>query len=669
MNVTLRLALFLVALSGILLGEDRQPGTPVRSLAITHVNLIPMDAERVLQDQTVVMQGERIISIGNDGLVKIPSDALKINGRDKYLMPGLIDLHVHLFSPDDFISYLSHGVTSVLDMSGSPLQLHWRQEARRRKILAPTIYTTGTTIDGWPPLNEQFVTAETPDEGRSIVQAQHAAGYDAVKLYGTLRPDVFDAILDESRNLKMPVFGHVNRQVGALGVLKSSQAMGAHLEDLMFARFDQPPTEEELVEFAKAIGSSKITVTPNLTVGPSTIAQIQDLGSVLNSAEARYLSPAGYTQWMPSNNRNPKEDDWQSRIQQIQDVQASLYKLVGLLDKQHVSLVLGTDAAAYGFPGKSAHEEVQELVKAGFSPYKALATGTVNAGKFIDRTMPGRLKVGSISEGEQADFILLSGNPLADVAALEKIDGVVLRGRWLPKSELDQLREQQKMRSATAKQELDKLDAKLDSGDVAGAVAIGASLDRSAEHTPWISEWVLITKARKLQEKNLQAALDIAKFATTLFPQSFSAWLLRADLEFRNRRLDLAEAAARRSIKLMPNSAARTLIERISISRTRPTLHSGELTLNYTNDTTGEAQHTTLALRRQNWKYQATFTDPDNKSSDVRELLLGGKQIWALKDSNYGAIEFRLRVDENRVSGYWAGPFGKNGKVIGTFKQ
>jgi hypothetical protein len=107
-----------------------------------------------------------------------------------------------------------------------------------------------------------------------------------MKLYGTLRPDVFRAIQQAAQRDKIPVVGHINWQVGALEVLKSSQVLAAHLEDLMFARFDHPPSDTELDEFSNAIAASQITVTPNLSVNPVNIAQIRDLGSVLESTDA-----------------------------------------------------------------------------------------------------------------------------------------------------------------------------------------------------------------------------------------------------------------------------------------------------------------------------------------------------------------------------------------------
>ena len=362
---------------------------PNATTAFTHVNLISMETDQLLEDQTVVVQGAKILQIGPSNKAALSKNARQIDGSGKYLIPGLADLHVHLFSPDDLLSYLANGVTTVMNMDGGPMHLQWRDEVRRDVLLSPTIYTAGHITDGLPPLNEMFLTAENPEDARAMVREQKQAGYDFIKVYGTLRPDVFRAILQAGQREKIPVVGHINRQVGALEVLKSSQVLAAHLEDLIFARFDGPPSEPELAEFATAIAASHITVTPNLNVNPANIAQLQDLNAVLKSPEAKLLPPAAYSQWMPANNRNERNEQTAQQIDQMKQVQGILYKLVNLLQTKRVRLVLGTDAAPYGFPGLSAHQELQELVEAGFTPYQALLTASRNSGEFIAENVPG----------------------------------------------------------------------------------------------------------------------------------------------------------------------------------------------------------------------------------------------------------------------------------------
>ena len=640
--------------------------TPPDTTAFTHVNLISMETEQLLEDQTVIVQGSKILQIGPTNKVPLSKNARQIDGSGKYLIPGLADLHVHLFSPDDLLSYLANGVTTVMNMDGGPMHLRWRDEVRRGSLLGPTIYTAGHTTDGLPPLNAMFLTAETPDDARAAVTEQKRAGYDFIKLYGTLRPDVFRAILEAGRQEKIPVVGHINRQVGALEVLKSSQVLAAHLEDLIFARFDGPPSDAELQEFASAIAASHITVTPNLNVNPANIAQLQDLNAVLKSPEARLLPPAAYSQWMPANNRNERNEQTAQQIDQMKQVQGVLHKLVNLLRTKNVRLVLGTDAAPYGFPGLSAHQELQELVEAGFTPYQALLTATRNSGEFIGENVPDAPRFGTITKGAEADLVLLSANPLENINNTKRIAGVMVKGRWLPSTKLSELRDAADAHSGEIKQRLEPIDSALESGDIDQAEKIAEPL--RSETSPWIAEWVLMTKARKLEGAKLPAAIQVAQWSTRLYPQSFSAFYLLADLLFEARDYDRAQIEVKKSLSIEPhNAAAINLAEKIETVRKplgfRP---AGTYQVQYTNDQSGEVQKTTFMIEAlPNGRFGGKQVDAGGEAKAVKSVFVGGDRLWAVAETPMGPMELRIIVENASLSGYWAAPFGRNGKLTG----
>ncbi len=629
-----------------------------------------METDQILNDQNVIVQGGRILHIGPANELSVSKDAVLINGSGKYLIPGLADLHVHLYSADDLLSYVANGVTTVMNMDGSAMHLGWREQVRRGTLLGPTIYTVGHTTDGLPPLNEMFLTAETPEQARGLVREQKQAGYNLIKLYGTLRPDVFREILETAQREKIPVVGHINRQVGALEVLKSTQVLAAHLEDLMFARFDHPPSDPELEEFATAIAASHITVTPNLNVNPTNIAQLQDLDAVLKSPEANLLPPAAYSQWMPANNRNERNDQTAQQIEQMKEVEKILYKFVNMLAAKKVPLVLGTDAAPYGFPGLSAHQELQELVEAGFSPYQALLTATRNSGAFIAQNISDAPRFGTVVEGGTADLVLLSANPLADINNVKTIEGVMLRGRWLSSAELGKLRASADAHAAGIKQRLVEIDAALEAGDVERAEKSAEPL--RSESSPWIAEWVLMTKARKLQSTKLPAAIEIAKWSTRLYPQSFAASCLLADLLLQEGNLDQATAEVRNSLRLEPyNAASLNLADKIeSLRQPLRFTPAGTYQIEYVNDQSGEAQKTELVVeslpnRGPVAEFGGKKTDPGGESGRLRSVFAGGNRMWAVAESPFGPVEFRIVVEGKDVSGYWAGPFGHNGKLSG----
>jgi hypothetical protein len=156
-------------------GDSKENDGHKRNVVISHVNVVSMDADRVLPDRTVVIEDGKIRRIGA-GAVEAPKNAFQVDGRGKYLMPCLADLHVHLFSPDDLDAYTLYGVCTLLNMDGGPQHLRWRQQVRDGKLLGPTIYTAGHIIDGLPPLNELFLTAETAADGQAIVRREKQAG-------------------------------------------------------------------------------------------------------------------------------------------------------------------------------------------------------------------------------------------------------------------------------------------------------------------------------------------------------------------------------------------------------------------------------------------------------------------------------------------------------------
>ncbi len=613
-----------------------------------------------------LVKSGKIVTIGPASTVPVPRNALQVDGTGKYLMPGLADLHVHLFASDDLLSYAAYGVTTVLNMHGSPMHLKWREQVREGTLLGPTIYTASPTIDGIPPLNEMFTTAENPADAAALIRDDKQAGYDFIKLYGTLRPDVFHCILQTAQQEKIPVAGHVNRQVGALEVLQSSQVLAAHLEDLMFARFDHPPSDSELEEFAATIAASHITVTPNLNVNPTNIAQLKDLNAVLQSDEAKLLPPAAYSQWMPANNRNERNDQTAEQIEQTNAVQRALYKLVGLLRVRGVRLVLGTDAAPYGFPGLSAHQELQELVEAGFTPYQALLTATRNSGSFIAEYVPYAPRFGIIAEGSPADLLLLSANPLTDINNTKSIAGVMLQGRWLSSAELGKLQAAAQSHDAAIKQRLVGIDAALESGDVARARKLAEPL--ASETSPWIAEWVLMTKARKLQSDNLPAAIQIARWNTQLYPQSFFAYYLLADLLSQDGKLSEAMTEARKSQAQEPHNAATlNLMEKIAaLQAPLRFAPAGTYKITYTNDQSSEAQTAELVVEQaSNGQLGGTKKDAGSEASPLRSVRAGSNRMWVMADTPYGPLEFRIAVNGTDLTGYWAGPFGHNGKLIG----
>lgn len=438
-----------------------EAGAPdVRPLAFVHVTVIPMNRDGVLNDQTVIIEKERITQVGPAASIRLPRNALRIDGRGKYLMPGLVDFHVHLRDPSELLSYLAHGVTTVVHMSGPtgnvPDVLALRRRIAAGEILGPNVYTTGRILDGNPAIYPGVSTVvSTPEEARRAVEDQYRAGTDFIKIYNNLTPDLLRAVVEAAHQRGLAVIGHIPRREGRPQALQTAlgagQDMIAHGEEFFFTHFygdtdsllarnlPPQPDRSQIPQVVRLVRESGTAVTPNLSFVAMTRRQLDNLAAVLSDEEARYLHPSVIAMWREQNpTRRPNQASFSLR----EGVKYAFLKdLIPALQAGGVLLLLGTDSSAAGmFPGKSAHLELRELVGAGLTPHQALTTGTRNAGLFIKRHVRGAESFGTVSPGQRADLLLLEANPLSEIDNISQIAGVTMRGRWLSKGELERMR-------------------------------------------------------------------------------------------------------------------------------------------------------------------------------------------------------------------------------------
>lgn len=457
----------LVVLWGILLfavglsASTSEAGTPdVRPLAFVHVTVIPMTRDGVLKDQTVIIERGRIAQIGPAASVRLPRNARQIDGRGKYLMPGLADFHVHLRDPSELLSYLAHGVTTVVHMSGptgNVLDLPaMRRRIRAGEVPGPNVYTTGRILDGNPAIFPSVSTViSTPEDARLTVAEQHRAGVDFIKVYNNLTSDLLRVVVEAAHQRGLAVVGHIPRRDGrpqALQTaLRAGQDMIAHGEEFFFTHFygdtdsliarnlPPQPDRSSIPSVVRLVRESGTAVTPNLSFVAMTRRQLDNLDAVLSDPETRYLHPNVIAMWREQNpTRRPDRTGFALRERAKY---AFLKDFIPALQAGGVVLLLGTDSSVAGmFPGKSAQLELQELVGAGLTPYQALATGTTNAGQFIKRHVRGAESFGTVSLGQRADLLLLEANPLTKIDNVSQISGVTVRGRWMSKGELARMR-------------------------------------------------------------------------------------------------------------------------------------------------------------------------------------------------------------------------------------
>lgn len=409
--------------------------------AFINVNVAPMDADRVLRNQTVLVENGKIAAIGAG--LKVPESAQVLDGHGAYLSPGLSDMHTHSDTREDLKVYLANGVTSVLNMGDASAGFidQLRPEANDGRIPGPHVYAA-FMIDGSPRYNNLFVT--TPSEARAIVHIARTNGYDFIKVYNDLPADCFQAIIDEGKRLHMPVVGHGVTAVGLRRQLEAGQVMVAHTEEFLYTVFYDPnhipdegaPDPAQIPRVIEFVLRDRAFVTADLDTYATIGHQWGRPGAsteFLRKPAARYLAPKSRMIWA--------RESYKKRTGSIDARVAFLRRFTKAMSDAGVPLIAGTDAPNVPglFPGFSLHDDLDALRAAGLSRYRVLATATRAAGEFIHHSLPNAERFGTVTTGNRADLILTAGNPLEDLSTLRKPLGVMANGKWYSAHDLQDL--------------------------------------------------------------------------------------------------------------------------------------------------------------------------------------------------------------------------------------
>jgi imidazolonepropionase-like amidohydrolase len=401
------------------------------SVAILHVHVVPMDRERVLDDQTVVIADGKIALIGPSSTIKIPAGAKKIDATGKYLIPGLTDAHVHLYSTIEFPLYLANGVTTVFNLDGRPAHLLWKKQVDSGELVGPTIFTAGPIVD----------RRHTPEEAVRLVDEQADAGYDALKVFNHVSKDEYPALIAEAKRRNLLLMGHISREAGFDLTVRSGQSI-AHLDEFLYTYFNPQHDDNndhivldaaKISVVATETARAGIYVIPTLSTYATTVQQATQLEGFLKNPTLRYLPPWALEQFEPAANRF-KNSTSSEQAERMRAALAFQRKLVKALFDAGVPLMVGTDAPDVGpMAGFGIHDELQEWVNDGMTPYQVLRAATVVSAQYFLKSS----EFGTIEAGKRADLILLEHNPLANIVNAHSISGVMLRGRWLTKEDLD----------------------------------------------------------------------------------------------------------------------------------------------------------------------------------------------------------------------------------------
>jgi imidazolonepropionase-like amidohydrolase len=438
----------LASLSVLLLSVAANAVTPCT--AFVDVTVVATDRPVLDPHRTVTVRGDRIQSISSG---PPPAECRKIESDGRYLIPGLVDSHVHMWGYSRggegnsaaehavLSMLLANGVTTAVIMEGAPASLRLRQQVNSRTVLGPTLYTTGPLIQasgtGAPAGRQTF---DTPDEVRREVESERRLGYDFVKVHGGMPRETYAALLETAKRVGLPVIGHVPDNLGIDAALDGGQVMIAHVESYLQTYFEfnrELPTDPAEIdrmvqEIANRTAQARVYVQPTLSVFRQIIDQIADPDQVLQRPEVGLLPKAMIRDWLPD--RNPYLHHWTlSNIAHFRAEYAVMQRLVRGLRDAGVPLLMGTDdMAPVQLPGFAVPDELRQLQQAGLTPFQVLQTATSNAARFLRHEADS----GAVKPGYAADLVLLEANPLEAADNLTRQAGVMLHGRWFPEGEL-----------------------------------------------------------------------------------------------------------------------------------------------------------------------------------------------------------------------------------------
>ncbi len=414
--------------------QPRASGLSSSAIALVGVNVITMDSARVLLDQTIVARDGKFAAMGPRSRVST-AGALRLELAGYYVLPGLADLHTHPQVAGDLTQYLASGVTTILSLGSRVDQqlLGWRDSTRRGERVGTDIYV-GYYVDGaGGPAGRTIVSV---DDARNAARGAKAAGFDFIKAYNSVSDSAFVALVDEARVQGIAVTGHGVRSVGLQRGFALGQVMVAHAEEYLYTTFNRVEDSTRFAEVAGWTKRSGAYVLPNLSAYVAIGRQWGKpavVDTFLAYPEARFLDPVWHARW--------RGRDYITRQGSLDSRVRFLKRFVKVLSDSGVPLLTGTDSPAIPglYPGASVVDDLSLLVDAGLTPYQALAAATRIPGEFLAQHAHASDRFGTIAIGHRADLIVVRRSPLDDVRHLRNPDGVMARGHWLSRVQLDEM--------------------------------------------------------------------------------------------------------------------------------------------------------------------------------------------------------------------------------------
>jgi len=442
MKNQIRPLIYLLVTVLIMSCQDKQKTAPINTTdevslvqsktAIINANVITMNSDDVLENQTILIENNKIVTIDNASQIEIPSDAKIIDAENKFLLPGFINMYTHVDESNLWL-YLTTGQTTVRDLPSHINVLGLRENIKKGNIIGPKILAYGLRATGARAPYHTQQPIFTAEQGREQVREAKRLSYDGMFIYATCKPETYDAILDEAEKLNFPISGHFPILIDDEKVMNSKQMEFDNLTGLTRG-------SELIVEKKNLINALKAhnkAIIPSLAVHYSwSIANKKD--SLYRNPKMDYIPNKMKINWKPNENSSSTTSNYNYE---------NVEKLIKEFSDNNIQLFLGSDGGyPLIVPGFAYLDEIELFSKAGIDNYKILKYATIDAANFLKLENKGSIEI-----GKDADFVLLDKNPLEDIKNTRSITGVMVNGKWLSEDYLNKQLELLKIENNSTK--------------------------------------------------------------------------------------------------------------------------------------------------------------------------------------------------------------------------
>lgn len=450
--------LLIILSAGLLLGcNNAYKG----DIIIYNIKIVDVDHGNIIPAQTIIINDNIIDTILTySPKAKLLSEEL-IDGTNKYIIPGLWDMHTHLlWSLTEFNRHnkmmISNGVTGFRDMWGSDsIASLVKRKIRSNELIHQRFYRTNHLLDGEPEKWKGAGEVSNPEEAKSMVDSLvNTTDTDFIKIYTSLSKESFHSIAERSKELGIDFMGHIPREVPVVEAIQAGLKSAEHLNGFLMAfstetnsiykniksgilpspiMLLQTQSNDRIEEIASKLKEFECYITPTFTVKQGNLKRLKQYP--IDTDERDLFIPEYVKAKWILNSPNPVPPNV---LNLIDNTQKRQFEIVNLLNKQGVSILAGTDVAnsnPFTYAGFSLQDELQNFVDAGLSPHESLKTATLNAAKFINRSD----SLGLVKSGFLADLVILNENPLVDIKNTRNIESVITNGTLYTLQSLDSL--------------------------------------------------------------------------------------------------------------------------------------------------------------------------------------------------------------------------------------